>query len=131
MKHHGKKYRQAAQLVEPGRRYTLEEAVGLLSDTSTTTFDPTVEIHFTLALDPKHADQMVRSTITLPHGSGRTVRIAAFTNQGNEKALLDAGAKVAGGDDLIEIVSNGTLDFDVAIATPGMMKKMGKIAKIL
>lgn len=131
MAKHGKKYRQAIQLIEEGRLYSLDEAVELLSTTSTTKFDPTVEIHFNLALDPKYADQMIRTTITLPHGSGRTVSIGAFTDQGNEKDLLAAGAKVAGGDDLVDVVAGGKIDFDIAIATPGMMKKMGKIAKVL
>ncbi|HRI36171.1 MAG TPA: 50S ribosomal protein L1 [bacterium] len=131
MAQHGKKYRQAVQLIEEGRLYSLDEAVELLSTTSTTKFDPTVEIHFNLELDPKYADQMIRTTITLPNGSGRAASIGAFTDQGNEKELIAAGASVAGGDDLIEAVAAGKIDFGVAIATPGMMKKMGKIAKVL
>ncbi len=131
MARHGKKYIQAAKLVEAERLYTVAEAVDLLEKTNTVKFDPTVEIHFNLEVDPKYADQMVRSTISLPHGSGKTVRIGAFTDIGNEKELLALGAAVAGADDLLEAVAEGKIEFDVAIATPGMMKKMGKVAKVL
>ena len=131
MARHGKKYLQAVKLVEADRLYTLDEAVELLSKTNTVKFDATVEIHFNLAIDPKYADQMVRSTISLPHGSGKTVRIGAFTDIGNADALKNLGASVAGGDDLLDEVASGKIDFDVAIATPGMMKKMGKVAKVL
>ncbi len=84
---HGKKYQQAVRLVEKTRLYSIEEAVDLLERTNTVKFDPTVEIHFNLAIDPKHADQMVRSTLSLPHGTGKSVRIAAFTDTGNENEL--------------------------------------------
>lgn len=131
MKKHGKKYNQAIALVEKERIYTIGEAVELLERTNTVKFDPTVEIHFNLNIDPKYSDQMIRSTITLPNGSGKTVRIGAFTDVGNEKELLALGATVAGGDDLVDIVATGKIDFDVAIATPAMMRKMGKIAKVL
>ncbi|MFZ4461733.1 MAG: 50S ribosomal protein L1 [Patescibacteria group bacterium] len=131
MARHGKKYNQAVALVDANRLYTTAEAVELLERTNTVKFDPTVEVHFNLAIDPKQSDQMIRTTMSLPHGTGRTVRIAAFTDAGNEKELLAAGASVVGGDDLIEIVASGKVEFDVAIATPGMMKKMGKVAKVL
>lgn len=129
---HGKKYNQAIALVEKDRIYTIPEAVLLLERTNTVKFDPTVEIHFNLNIDPKHSDQMIRSTIMLPHGSGKTVRIAAFTDTGNEKELLALGVAFAGGDTLVDtIATTGKVDFDIAIATPNMMRKMGKIAKIL
>ncbi len=131
MAQHGKKYNQAVALIEANRIYTLDEAVELLERTNTVKFDPTVEIHFNLAIDPKQSDQMIRTTINLPHGSGRAVRIGAFTDAGNEKELLALGVTVVGGDDLVEVVSTGKVEFDVAIATPGMMKKMGKVAKVL
>lgn len=131
MARHGKKYNQAVALVDANRLYTTAEAVELLERTNTVKFDPTVEVHFNLAIDPKQSDQMIRTTISLPHGTGRTVRIAAFTDAGNEKELLAGGATIVGGDDLIEIVASGKVEFDVAIATPGMMKKMGKVAKVL
>lgn len=130
-KTHGKKYNQAASLVEAERLYTLDEAVDLLERTNTVKFDPTIEIHFNLAIDPRQADQMVRSTISLPHGTGKTKRIGAFTDIGNEAELKAAGVAVAGGDDLIDAVLQGKVEFDIAIATPGMMKKMGKVAKVL
>lgn len=131
MQKRGKKYNQAIALVEKERLYTVAEAVELLERTNTVKFDPTVEIHFNLNIDPKYSDQMVRSTISLPNGSGKTVKIGAFTDAGNEKELLALGATVAGGDDLVDIVATGKIDFDVAIATPGMMRKMGKVAKVL
>lgn len=131
MKKHGKKYNQAIALVEKERIYTVAEALELLEKTNTVKFDPTVEIHFNLNIDPKYSDQMIRSTITLPNGSGKTVRIGAFTDMGNEKDLLALGAHVAGGDDLVDMVATGKIDFDVAIATPAMMRKMSKIAKVL
>ncbi len=131
MKKHGKKYNQAVSLVEADRQYTLVEAVDLLERTNTVKFDPTIEVHFNLNIDPRQADQMVRATITLPNGTGKTKKIGAFTDLGNEKELLAAGVVVAGGDDLIDLVLQGKIEFDIAIATPGMMKKMGKVAKVL
>lgn len=131
MKKYGKKHKQAAALIEAGRIYTVDEAIELLERTNTVKFDPTVEVHFNLAIDPKYADQMVRSTVTLPNGTGKAPKIGAFTDVGNEKELLALGAAVAGGDDLIETVLTGKIDFSVAVATPGMMKKMGKVAKVL
>lgn len=128
---HGKKYNQAASLIEESRIYTLDEAVELLERTNTVKFDPTIEVHFNLNIDPRQADQLVRSTISLPNGTGKTKRIAAFTDIGNEDELKKAGCVVAGGDDLIDSVLQGHVDFDIAIATPGMMKKMGKVAKVL
>ncbi len=128
---HGKKYNQAASLVEKDRAYTLEEAVELLERTNTVKFDPTIEIHFNLGIDPRQADQLVRSTISLPNGTGKTKRIGAFTDLGNEAELKALGVTVAGGDDLIDTILHGEINFDIAIATPGMMKKMGKAAKVL
>ncbi len=128
---HGKKYMKAVEFVKADAVYTVEEAVELLEKTNTVKFDPTVEAHFNLGIDPKQADQSLRTTVALPNGTGKSPRIAAFSDQGNEKELIAAGAKMAGGDDLLEKVSQGNLDFDVAIATPEMMKKMAKVAKIL
>lgn len=127
---HSKKYKQAVALVED-RSYSVKEAIELLERTNTVKFDPTIEIHFNLNIDPRQADQLVRSTITLPHGTGKTKRIAAFTDLGNETELKNLGVVVAGGDDLVDAVLQWHIDFDIAIATTGMMKKMGKIAKIL
>ncbi len=131
MQKRGKKYNQAITLIEKEKAYTIDEAVELLERTNTVKFDPTVEIHFNLSIDPKYSDQMVRSTITLPNGSGKSVRIWAFDDSGNEKDLLAAWANVAWGDDLIDLVSQGKIEFDVAIATPAMMRKMWKVAKVL
>lgn len=130
-KAHGKKYNQAASLVDRERLYTLDEAVDLLERTNTVKFDPTIEIHFNLGIDPRQADQIVRSTLSLPHGTGKTKRIGAFTDIGNEAELKALGVTVAGGDDLIDSVLQGHIDFDIAIATTGMMRKMGKVAKVL
>jgi large subunit ribosomal protein L1 len=128
---HGKKYNQAASLVEKDRLYSLTEAVDLLERTNTVKFDPTIEIHFNLAIDPRQADQIVRSTLSLPNGTGKTKRIGAFTDLGNEAELKALGVTVAGGDDLIDAVVQGKIEFDIAIATTGMMRKMGKVAKVL
>lgn len=131
MQKRGKKYKQAITLVEKDKAYTIDEAVELLERTNTVKFDPTVEIHFNLNIDPKHSDQMVRSVITLPNGSGKTVRIWAFDDSGNDKALIAAWANVAWGDDLMDAVLAGKIEFDVAIATPAMMRKMWKLARVL
>ena len=131
MQKRGKKYKQAITLIEKEKAYTVEEAVELLERTNTVKFDPTVEIHFNLNIDPKYSDQMVRSTITLPNGSGKSVRIWAFDDSGNEKALIAAWASVAWGDELLDAVAAWKIDFDVAIATPAMMRKMWKVAKVL
>ncbi len=128
---HGKKYNQAASLIEKDRSYTLKEVVDLLERTNTVRFDPTIEIHMNLGIDPKQADQLVRSTLTLPHGTGKMKKVGAFTDLGNESALKGLGVAIAGGDDLIDAVLQGKIEFDVAIATPGMMRKMGKLARIL
>jgi len=131
MQKRGKKYKQAITLIEKDKAYSIDEAVELLERTNTVKFDPTVEIHFNLGIDPKYSDQMIRSTVTLPNGSGKSVRIWAFDDSGNEKALIAAGASVAGWEDLLDIVAGGKIDFDVAIATPAMMRKMWKVAKVL
>jgi large subunit ribosomal protein L1 len=129
----GKKYTAALKFIELSKAYSVEEAVALLEKTNFVKFDPTVEIHFHLGINPTKADQMVRMGMTLPHGTGKTVKIAAFSDAGDEKALIGAGALIAGGDDLISGIEAGStpINFDIAIATPAMMRKMGKIAKVL
>jgi len=131
MSKHGKKYVAAAKLLEGKTTYTLDEAVALLKKTSTTKFDPSCEVHMRLGVDPTHAEQMVRSTVALPHGTGKTVRVIAFVGEDKAKEAKNAGAEKAGMEDLIEDISKGWLDFDVAVATPDAMKSLGKIAKIL
>lgn len=128
----GKKYNKAVELVNPEIAYNIDEAVELLEKTNTVKFDPTVEIHFNLNIDPKHADQMVRSTISLPNGSGKTSKICAFTD-GNADELKKAGATEAGWEELIGDIEKGNvgLDFDVCVATPSMMRHLGKIARVL
>jgi large subunit ribosomal protein L1 len=129
----GKKYNAATKFIEAGETYTVEEAVALLEKTNYVKFDPTVEIHFRIGIDPTKADQMIRMGMTLPHGTGKAIKVAAFTDGGDEKALINSGALLAGGDDLVAGIENGSipLNFDIAIATPVMMRKMGKIAKVL
>jgi large subunit ribosomal protein L1 len=127
----GKKYLAAAKKVEGIEAVSIEEAVKLLKETSITKFDSSCEIHMKLGIDPTHADQLVRSTVALPHGTGKQIRVIAFVNDDRVKEAKDAGATKAGLDDLIEEVSKGFLDFDVAVATPDVMKNLSKIAKIL
>lgn len=127
-----KKYRAAQEKVQHDKIYTLEEACKLLTETSTTKFDSTVEVHFNLNIDPKYPDQQIRTTVSLPHGSGKTKKIAAFVSDDQVDAAKKAGADIAGSDDLIEKVAKENFtDFDVAIATPESMRKMAKIGKIL
>ena len=131
MAKHGKKYRAAAEKLEGKEMVSLEEAIKLLKETATTKFDSSCEIHMRLGIDTTQADQIVRSTLVLPHGTGKTVRVIAFVPEDKVKEAKEAGAIKAGLDDLIEDISKGFLDFDIAIATPDVMKNLGKIAKIL
>ena len=127
----GKKYREAAQLVEPGRVYTPGEALELARKTNYASFDTTVELHLRTGLDPRHADQQVRGVVLLPKGTGKQVRILVFAEGEAEKIARDAGADYAGSDDLIEQIQGGWFDFDVAIATPPMMRKVGRLGRLL
>ena len=111
--------------------YTVDEAIALLKKTSPVKFDASVEINAKLGVDPKKSDQNVRSTVSLPHGTGKTVRVIAFVTEDKAKEAKAAGALKAGADELIEEILKGFLDFDVAVATPDMMKSLGKVAKIL
>lgn len=131
MRKHGKKYREVAKLVDPNRMYSLKEAVGLVKKTAYTKFDSTVELHLKMGVDVKQADQMVRGVTLLPHGTGKHVRIAVFAEGEGERLAREAGAEVVGGDDLIKQIEGGFLDFDVAIAVPQMMAKVGRIGKTL
>ena len=118
-------------LVDINKSYTMLEACELLKKTSTTKFDSSCEIHIKLGVDTKQADQLVRSTVALPYGTGKVVRVIAFVNENQVKEAKDAGAVKAGLEDLIEDILKGFLDFDVAVASPEVMKNLGKIAKIL
>lgn len=127
-----KRYRVAAGLREPGKTYSLDEAWPLLKQTATTKFDASVEVHVRLGIDPKKADQAVRATVELPHGTGKTLRVAVFAKGPAAAAAKEAGADLVGDDDLIkDIKASETPNFDVAIATPDMMKSLAPIAKIL
>ncbi len=128
---HGKRYQDAAALVEHGRAYEPAEAMSLLKQTSTTKFDGSVEAHIRLGVDPRHADQMVRGTVSLPHGSGKVVRVAVFAQGDKAAEATAAGADFVGADDLAEKIEGGWLEFDVAVATPDMMGRVGKLGRIL
>jgi large subunit ribosomal protein L1 len=128
---HGKKYTAALAKIELGKLYSLDEAVALVKEISSTKFDSSVEIHLNLGVDPAAADQQLRSTVSLPHGTGKKVRVIAFVSDDKIKEAKDAGAMEAGSEELIEKVEKGWLDFDVAIATPDMMRGMAKIARQL
>lgn len=126
-----KAYRAAAEKVDRDNLYSPLEAVRLAKDTSTTKYDATVEVAMRLGVDPRKADQMVRGTVNLPHGTGKTARVIVFATGERAAEALAAGADEVGGDELIEKVQKGFLDFDAAVATPDQMGKVGKIARIL
>lgn len=132
MPKHGKKYVAAAAKVDQNKLYTPEEAISLVKETSFVSFNATVEVHLRLGIDPRHADQNIRTTVALPHGTGKSVRVLVFTQGEAIQAALDAGADFAGSDDLIARVDKENFfDFDVAIATPDMMGKVGRIGRKL
>jgi len=131
MTQHGKKYVEAAKLVDRTKAYGPLEAVGLVKETSVVNFDPSVEAHIRLGVDPRHADQMVRGTVVLPHGTGKVVRVAVFAQAEKAQEALRAGADEVGGEDLVKKIEGGWLEFDVAIATPDMMGMVGKLGRIL
>jgi len=131
MTNRGKAFIEAKGKVEPGKRYLLREAIDLLLGATRAKFDETVEIALRLGVNPQHADQMVRGSVVLPNGLGKTVRVLAFAKGDKEKEALDAGADFAGADDLIEKIKGGWLDFDRVVATPDMMGSVGKLGKIL
>jgi len=126
-----KAYVAAAAKIDQDKLYTPLEAVSLAKDTSTTKYDATVEAAIVLGVDPRKADQIVRGTVTLPHGTGKTVRVIAFATGAAAEAAEAAGAEAVGSDDLVARIQGGWLDFDAAVATPDQMAKVGKIARIL
>jgi ribosomal protein L1, bacterial/chloroplast len=128
---HGKKYLEAAKLVDRATVYPPVEAIDLIKQTATVNFDPSVEVHLRLGVDPRHADQMVRGTVVLPHGTGKVVRVIVFASGEKAQEALRAGADEAGGVDLVKRIEAGWLDFDVALATPDSMGQVGKLGKIL
>ncbi len=126
-----KRYLEEKKKTEPGMRYPLKEAVEIVISTSKAKFDETVDAAIRLGVNPKHADQMVRGSVVLPHGLGKTVRVLVFAKGEKEKEAIDAGADFTGSDDIIEKIKGGWLDFDRVIATPDMMGSVGKLGKIL
>jgi large subunit ribosomal protein L1 len=126
-----KGYRKLAELVDTDRLYTPAEAIDLAKKTSPVKFDATVEVALRLGVDPRKADQMVRGTVSLPHGTGKTVRVIAFAAGDKATEALEAGADEVGTDELVARIQGGWLEFDAAIATPDQMAKIGRIARIL
>jgi large subunit ribosomal protein L1 len=128
---HGKKYLEAAKLVDRDRLYLPDEATALAKETNYVAFDGTLEAHLRLGVDPRHADQMVRGTVVLPHGTGKVVRVAVFAQGDKAQEALRAGADEVGGEDLVKKIEAGWLEFDVALATPDSMGMVGRLGKIL
>jgi large subunit ribosomal protein L1 len=126
-----KKYIAAAAKVDADRLYTPLEAVTLVRETSTTKYDSTIDVALCLGVDPKKADQAIRSTVNLPHGTGKTSRVLVFANGERADEARAAGADIVGGDELIDEVSKGRLDFDAVVATPDLMGKVGRLGKVL
>lgn len=131
MAKHGKKYLAAAAKIEAERLYNPKEAVALARATAVTKFDSTVEIHMRLGVDPRHADQQVRDVVVLPHGLGKTVRVLVFAQGDGAQFARDAGADIVADDEIINKIQGGWTDFDVAIATPDMMGKVGRLGRVL
>lgn len=132
MPKHGKRYRALWEKVDKTKLYTVDEAAELVRELATAKFDETIEAHFRLGVDPKKGDQTVRGTVALPHGTGKTVRVAAFAQGDKAREAEEAGADVVGGADLIERVAGGWMDFDAAVATPDMMGQVGsKLGRVL
>ena len=127
----GKKYLEIAKIVEQGRLYEVKEALELVRKTRTANFVETVEIALRLGVDPRHADQQVRGTVVLPNGTGKTVKVLAITSGANVEKALEAGADYAGAEEYIEKIQQGWFDFDIVIATPDMMPKLGRLGRVL
>src|SRR5216117_3132921 len=126
-----KRYDAAAAKVAPDKQHSLEEAIGVIKDMPATKFDESVDLSFRLGVDPKHADQMVRGAVVLPHGIGKTVRVAVFAKGDKEREAREAGADTVGAEDLVQKVQEGWTDFDTAIATPDLMGQVGRLGKVL
>jgi len=127
----GKKHRDAVAKIEADKLYTPLEAMGLAKETATAKFDETVEVHFRLGIDTRQADQQVRGSVSLPHGTGKEVRVAVFAEGDKAREAEAAGADVVGSDDLVAKIEKGWFEFDAAVATPDMMGKVGKLGKVL
>lgn len=131
MPKHGKKYQEVQKLIEKGKLYEPKEAFDLVKKTGTAKFDETVEVAIKLGVDPRHADQQVRGTVVLPHGTGKDVKVLVFAKGEKAAEAEKAGADYVGAEDLVEKIQGGWLDFDVAIATPDMMGLVGKLGRVL
>jgi len=126
-----KRYDAAAGKVAPEKQYSLDEAIGVLKAMPAAKFDESVDLSFRLGVDPKHADQMVRGAVVLPHGIGKTVRVAVFAKGEKDREAREAGADTVGAEDLVERVQGGWMEFDTAIATPDLMGQVGRLGKVL
>ena len=132
MPRHGKRYAALVSKVDRDRQYSIDEAAALVRDIATAKFDETVEVHFRLGIDPRKSDQNVRGTVALPHGTGRTVRVAVIAKGEKLQEAQDAGADISGAEDLIERILGGFMEFDTVVATPDMMAQVGqKLARLL
>jgi large subunit ribosomal protein L1 len=127
----GKKYRKAAEQIDKSKNYSLVEATKLAVSTSTAKFDATVELHVRLGVDPRHADQNIRANLVLPEGTGKTVRVAVFAEADDVTKAKAAGADITGTEDFLQQLDKGVIDFDVLVATPAVMPKLGKYARVL
>ena len=127
----GKRTTKSREGIDPAKSYTLDEAVKLVKARATAKFDETIEVAMNLGVDPRHADQMVRGVVTLPNGTGRTLRVGVFARGAKAEEAKAAGADVVGAEDLVEKVQGGTIDFDRCIATPDMMPLVGRLGKVL
>jgi large subunit ribosomal protein L1 len=131
MPKHGKKYRAAAKMVDADKKYDLKEALGLARGSNSEKFDESLDVAVRLSVDPRKADQNIRGSVVLPKGTGKKFRVLVFARGEKEKEAMDAGAEVAGGDDLVAKIQGGWTDFDRVVATPDMMGQVGKLGKVL
>src|ERR687883_518087 len=131
MRRHGKKYRAAEGKIEAGRKYNLDEGVAKVKEVAFAKFDETVELTMWLGVDPRKADQLVRGTIVLPHGLGKSKTVLVIAQGDKQREAQEAGADFVGGDDMVDKIKGGWLDFDAVIATPDMMRSVGQLGKVL
>src|SRR5947208_6014646 len=131
MRKRGKKFTAARAAIPADRNYSIEDAVPLVQKVKFAKFDETVELSMRLGVDPKHADQMVRGTVVLPHGLGKSKRVLAIAGADKQKEATDAGADIVGGDEVVEKILGGWIDFDAVVATPDMMRGVGRLGKVL
>ncbi|MGN8809299.1 50S ribosomal protein L1 [Absicoccus porci] len=126
-----KRYQEAAKLIDSSKKYTIDEAVALLKKTASSKMDESVEVCFNLNVDPRHADQLIRGALVLPNGTGKTQKVAVVAEGDKAKEAQDAGADFVGGQELIDQISGGWFDFDVLVATPNLMGKLGRLGRVL